>query len=139
MLRQGQFFSLSNRRNAALQMFQALRRNTVFWTSCVVYDENHPKFSADRSVTTVNQGLGVEPNAEWAHASEATHRGTPMWSAARTAAVKLALVTSAFGVFLLRADGFRLALLDRLLFFFCGLLFADGGPDLWPRTCNPGL
>ncbi len=99
MLRQGQFFSLSNRRNAALQMFQALRRNTVFWTSCVVYDENHPKFSADRSVTTVNQGLGVEPNAEWAHASEATHRGTPMWSAARTAAVKLALVTSAFGVF----------------------------------------
>ena len=28
-----------------LQMFQALRRDTLFWTRAVVFDENHPKFS----------------------------------------------------------------------------------------------
>ena len=56
-----QVWSLSNRRLAALRMFQSLRLHEIVWVRYVLRDSNHPKFQS--SMTTSNDGLGIRPNA----------------------------------------------------------------------------
>ena len=57
----GKLWSLSNRRLAALKMYQALSHD-VIWVRCVLRNEQCQKF--DRASTTLNDGLGISPNSE---------------------------------------------------------------------------
>ena len=89
VLDQGLFYSLNNRRNAALQMFQSLRRDTLMWTSVLIWDNSHPKFHSGASLTTPNCGLGIIPNPRYAQVSCSQHRGCPIFSNSGTAVRKL--------------------------------------------------
>ena len=89
VLHQGLYYNLCNRRTVALHMFQALRRDKLFFTKAVVHDDSHPKFRPERAFRTENMGLGKAPNPKWMGEDVAEHDGCPMWSNAKTATMKL--------------------------------------------------
>jgi len=85
VLHSGKLWSLSNRRLAALKMYQAWVGHKLIWIRCIVRDPHHPKFDSAMpthipipmqipSVTTAdNDGKGILPNTTDGHPSRAQH------------------------------------------------------------------
>lgn len=68
----GKMYSLSNRRLAALMMYQALHRDVMVKASCIICNFDTEKF--EQRYSTQNQGLGIGTNK-----ADSEHFGHPLF------------------------------------------------------------
>ena len=57
----GKLWSLSNRRLAALKMYQALSGDEVIWVRCILRNEQHPRFDREFASTLKSEGARIVP------------------------------------------------------------------------------